>query len=102
MYDIDTYKDFFNNADVVVFDTQYTFDDFVNKIDWGHSPASVAIDIASRYNVKRLILFHHDPDYNDDKLDEVLSNAKAYMKINLKKKGLLKLDIAYEGMEINL
>ncbi len=102
MLDIDTYKNFFNNADVVVFDTQYTFDEFINKIDWGHSPASIAIDIASRFNVKRLILFHHDPDYNDEKLDEVLSNAKAYMGINIKKSGSLQLDIAREGMVIEL
>ncbi len=100
MYNIDTYKDFFYNADVVVFDTQYTFDEFINKIDWGHSPASVAIDIASKFNVDRLILFHHDPDYDDDKLEDVLSNAKAYMNINLKGRSSLKVDIAYEGMEI--
>jgi phosphoribosyl 1,2-cyclic phosphodiesterase len=102
MYDIDTYKDFFCNADVVVFDTQYTFTEFINKIDWGHSPASIAIDIAAKFNVKRLILFHHDPDYSDDKLDEVLSNARAYMGINVKKVGSLQLDIAYEGMVIDL
>ena len=102
MLDIDTYKDFFQNADVLVFDTQYTFDDFINKIDWGHSPASIAIDIASRFNVKKLVLFHHDPDYSDEKLEEVLASAKAYMGINIKKSGSLKLEIAHEGMEINL
>lgn len=102
MYNIDTYKDFFYNADVVIFDTQYTFDEFINKVDWGHSPASIAIDIASKFKVKRLLLFHHDPDYSDEKLDDVLSNAKAYMGINVKRSGELKLEIAYEGMEIDL
>ncbi len=102
MYDIDSYKDFFYEADVVVFDTQYTFDEFINKIDWGHTPASIAIDIASKFNVKRLILFHHDPDYDDEKLDNVLSNSKAYMNINLKGRSSLQIDIAHEGMEIVL
>ena len=99
---INAYHDFFNNADVVVFDTQYTFEEYVDKIDWGHSPASIAIDIASQFNVDRLILFHHDPDYDDEKLDHVLSSAKAYMEVNLKKRGKLRVDIAYEGMEIEL
>jgi phosphoribosyl 1,2-cyclic phosphodiesterase len=102
MHDIDLYFDFFSNADVVVFDTQYTFDEFFNKIDWGHTPASIAIDIAARFNVKRLILFHHDPDYNDEKLDEVLANAKDYMGINMREGGSPQLDIAYEGMVIEL
>ncbi|MBN2038830.1 MAG: MBL fold metallo-hydrolase [Spirochaetes bacterium] len=102
MNDIDTYKNFFQDADVVVFDAQYTFNEFIDKIDWGHSPASIAIDIASRFNVKRLILFHHDPDYSDEKLDEVLSNSKTYMSINTRKSGSLQLDIAREGMVIDL
>ncbi len=102
MYNIDTYKDFFYKADVVVFDTQYTFDEFINKVDWGHSPASVAIDIASKFEVDRLILFHHDPDYSDEKLEDVLSNARAYMGINVKGRSALKVEIAREDMEIIL
>jgi len=99
---IGTYDDFFRNADVIVFDTQYTFEEYINKIDWGHSPASIAIDIASRFNIKRLILFHHDPYYSDEKLDSVLSNAKAYMEVTIKSKQSLDVEIAYEGMEIEL
>jgi phosphoribosyl 1,2-cyclic phosphodiesterase len=102
MYNIDTYKEFFYKADVVVFDTQYTFDEFINKVDWGHSPASVAIDIASKFEVGRLLLFHHDPDYSDEKLEDVLSNAKAYMGINVKGRSSLKVEIAREGMVIEL
>ena len=99
---IETYKDFFHNADVVVFDTQYTFEEYVDKIDWGHSPASIAIDISTRENVKRLILFHHDPNYDDEKLDNVLANAKAYMDVNAKGNESMNVDIAYEGMVIDL
>ena len=99
---IDTYKNFFENADVCVFDTQYTFEESINKIDWGHSSASIAIDIASMFNIKRLILFHHEPDYNDQKLDTVLSNAKLYMGINPDRRGNLTINIAREGMEIEI
>jgi len=99
---IDSYKEFFENADVCVFDTQYTFEESINKVDWGHSSASIAIDIAAMFNIKRLILFHHEPDYNDNKLDAVLSNAKLYLGMNPSRRGKLTIDIAREGMEIEI
>jgi hypothetical protein len=71
-------------------------------VDWGHSSASIAIDIAAMFNIKRLILFHHEPDYNDNKLDAVLSNAKLYLGMNPSRRGKLAIDIACEGMEIEI
>ncbi len=100
--EIDTYREFFINADVVIFDTQYTFQESIEKFDYGHSSASIAIDIAARFNVKRLILFHHEPDYSDEKLDTVLANARTYLYMNSKVAGRLEVDIAYEGMVIDL
>jgi len=54
------------------------------------------------FNIKRLILFHHEPDYNDNKLDAVLSNAKLYLGMNPSRRGKLTIDIAREGMEIEI
>ncbi len=99
---IDSYRDFFLNADVAVFDTQYTFEESLNKIDYGHSSASIAIDIAGKFGVKKLVLFHHEPDYSDEKLDAVLSNARIYLDMNKRKVGDLIVEIAYEGMEFIL
>lgn len=102
--EIDSYRNFFNNADLVIFDTQYTFEESINKIDWGHSSASMAIDIVNKFNAKKLLLWHHEPVYNDEKMEKVLSNAKAYQNMMSKRNSELKLeiDIAYEGMEIDL
>jgi phosphoribosyl 1,2-cyclic phosphodiesterase len=99
---IEKYHDLFINADVAVFDTQYTFEESIDKFEYGHSSASIAIDIAGRFNVKRLVLFHHEPDYDDDKLDQLLLNAKTYLSMNAKRIGHIKVDIAYEGMEMVL
>ncbi|HPI15930.1 MAG TPA: MBL fold metallo-hydrolase [Spirochaetota bacterium] len=99
---IDSYRDFFWNADVVVFDTQYTFEEAIDKIDWGHSSASIAIDIALRFNVKRLLLFHHEPTYSDEKLESVLSNARTYLGMNARGRALLDIEIAREGVVIEL
>lgn len=100
--DIEKYHDFFSGADAVVFDTQYTFDEAIDKFEFGHSSASIAIDIAGMFGVKRLILFHHEPNYDDEKLENVLLNARTYMSMNKKRVGEMTVDIAYEGMEFEL
>lgn len=100
---IDAYENFFRDADVCVFDAQYTFDESVNKIDWGHSSASMAIDIAARFGVKKLILFHHDPDYSDSKIEQVTANAKSYLLVNSgKRRHELDVEIAVEGQTIEI
>jgi ribonuclease BN (tRNA processing enzyme) len=83
----------------VLFDAQYTFQEsLIDKISWGHSSASIAIDIAAKYNVKKLILFHHDPNYDDEKLNSVISNARTYVNVNRKVSDNLVVDLATEGM----
>jgi phosphoribosyl 1,2-cyclic phosphodiesterase len=95
------YSDFFAEADVLVFDTQYTFEESLQKIDWGHSNASIAIDIANKFAVKKLVLFHHDPMYDDNKIDELFIKAKRYQDMLQEKKDL---DIipAHEGLELDI
>jgi len=101
--DIRVYEDFFKNADLLVFDTQYTLQEaLIDKTEWGHSSASIAIDIAVEFEAKKLVLFHHDPGYSDDKLNTILSNAKSYIHANRKIKDDFFLEIAYEGMEFEL
>lgn len=100
--DIQCYIDFFSGADVLVMDTQYTLQEQLIKIDWGHSSANIAVDIALKAGVKTLILFHHDPAYSDEMLDEILMKAMMHRDIvNLENKELNIL-IAYEGLEITL
>lgn len=96
---IDEYMDYFRDADVLIFDTQYTFEEQLQKIDWGHSSASIATDIALRSGVKKLVLFHHDPSYDDEKLDEVYLRALRYREM-MDKQSKLEIVMAYEGLEI--
>ncbi len=100
---ISAYEEFFKNADVLLFDAQYTFhESIIDKISWGHSSASIAIDIASKYNVKKLVLFHHDPNYDDDKLNSVISNARSYMQANKKVGDKFEIELACEGVVYNI
>lgn len=69
-------ESFFEGADLLVYDAQYTEEEFIaNRIGWGHTPIEHAIEAAGRAGVKRLALFHHDPDRTDEQIDEM---AKRY------------------------
>ncbi len=99
--EIGSYIDFFHGADVLVFDTQYTFEESLQKIDWGHSSAAIATDIAIKSNVKKLVMFHHDPTYNDSKLDDLTMQALKY-KDMVAKSHPLEIISAYEGLTLEI
>ncbi|GHT64232.1 MBL fold hydrolase [Spirochaetia bacterium] len=91
---------FFKNADLIVIDCQYTLGEAIEKYDWGHNAFSMAVDFAANWGIKHMVLFHHDPAYNDQKLYNMLQSAKWYterMDING-----IKLTLATEGLEIRL
>ena len=46
------------------------------KVDWGHSCVSEVADLAASAKVKRLHLFHHDPDQSDDDIDLKLKETR--------------------------
>lgn len=103
MDNIEEYLEYFSKADVLIFDTQYTFEEQLQKIDWGHSSASIATDIALKAGVKKLVLFHHDPSYDDEKLDEVYLRALRYKEmVEGNHASPLEIVMAYEGLEIEV
>lgn len=93
--------EFFKDADVLIFDSQYTSKESFEKLHWGHSSANTGIDIAVKSNVKKLIFFHHEPTYNDKHLDQIYKEVIQYRNMVAKKLDL-ELIAAYEGLEINL
>jgi phosphoribosyl 1,2-cyclic phosphodiesterase len=64
-----------HEADAVIIDTTYTdeeyYDEKCSKVGWGHSTWQEAVKVAKAANVKKLVLFHHDPSHNDDFLDRL-------------------------------
>ena len=90
-------EDFFKGADLLVHDSQYTAEEYTTKIDWGHSPMEHAVEAANRAGVKKLALFHHDPDRTDVQIDEL---AKIYCEPG--KYGDTEVFFAAEGTEIIL
>ncbi|MBU0711324.1 MBL fold metallo-hydrolase [bacterium] len=98
---IKKHLEFFNNADLLVFDAQYTFEEAIHKEDWGHSSALVGIDFSVQANVKRLALFHHEPERDDFEIDNILKKSIDYRNINYPDKKF-EVFLAIEGLEIVL
>jgi phosphoribosyl 1,2-cyclic phosphodiesterase len=91
---------FFKDADMIVIDCQYTLGEAIDKYNWGHSAFSLAVDFSANWNIKHMVLFHHDPTYDDHKLYGILQSAKWYLeRMNLKD---IELTLAYEGLEISI
>ena len=64
-----------DGADLVIYDSTYTDDEFPKHIGWGHSTWQEGVRLAKSANVKRLAIFHHDPYHEDDFMDEVARRA---------------------------
>jgi CheY-like chemotaxis protein/phosphoribosyl 1,2-cyclic phosphodiesterase len=68
---------FLEGADLLIHDAQYSLEEFSNRVGWGHTPVERAVDYAIAARVKRLALFHHDPDRDDDALDRLVEVGRA-------------------------
>ncbi len=92
---------FFQGADLLIFDAQYTMLENIEKEDWGHSNIFTGVDMALEAGVKRIVFTHHEPTYDDQKLWRMLERAREYLKINHKRRKL-ELHLAHEGLTIAL
>ncbi|MDR1506456.1 MAG: MBL fold metallo-hydrolase [Treponema sp.] len=85
---------FFQGADVLVHDSQYTAAEYEKHLGWGHSSFEYAINAANKAGAKKLILFHHDPNRTDIQLAGLESEyrkrtaGKTAMKIMMAREGL--------------
>jgi phosphoribosyl 1,2-cyclic phosphodiesterase len=96
------FVDFFRNADLLIFDAQYTLLDALDmKENWGHSSNIFAVEMAVRAGVRHLCLFHSEHTYDDERLEEFLNETRNYLKIHADGHPL-KIDLAADGLEIEI
>lgn len=69
--------EFLMKCDVLVLDAQYTDEEYHSHIGWGHGSLSGCVALAHDAQVKKLVLFHHDPNHDDAMLDSMLKQAQA-------------------------
>jgi len=69
-----------HNADILIFDAQFTPEEYEKRRGWGHSTWFQATEVAKKAGAKKLLLFHHDPAHSDEELKSILSQARARFK----------------------
>ena len=87
-------------VDVLIYDSQYTPEEYAGtsggggpKAGWGHSTFEEGVKLAKAAGARKLILFHHDPNQNDDAVREKEKRAKVLMSDAI---------AAYEGLSLEL
>jgi len=63
-------------ADLLIYDAQYTPEEYPGKVGWGHSTWEAAVALARTAGVRRLVLFHHDPRRSDDAVEAIEARAR--------------------------
>jgi phosphoribosyl 1,2-cyclic phosphodiesterase len=91
--DRDRLVEFVREAEVMVYDSTYTDQEYSARIGWGHSTWQECLRVAEAAGVGRAVLFHHDPARTDDELDRIGAEAAAM------RPGTL---VAREGLELTV
>jgi phosphoribosyl 1,2-cyclic phosphodiesterase len=80
-------------ADLLIHDAQYTDRVIGFKLGWGHSTWKQAVKVAIDANVKKLALFHYDPEQSDDEIFGIEQEAKLLFPATIISMERLQLDI---------
>jgi ribonuclease BN (tRNA processing enzyme) len=78
-------------ADLLIYDAQYTPDEYERRRGAGHSTWVEATRLARDAQIKRLMLFHHDPWHGDEVIDAMVEEARRKFPLT---------DAAREGSEL--
>lgn len=89
--------EFARGADLLIHDAQYLHEEYYSKtkakIGWGHSTVEMAAEVAAKAGVKRLVLFHHEPQHRDPAMRQIARLGKKLFANSL---------VAYQGLELKL
>jgi phosphoribosyl 1,2-cyclic phosphodiesterase len=97
------YLDWIRAADVLVFDAQYSLAEMTSvKEDWGHSSNVVGVELALMGDVKHLLFFHHEPLNDDERIDQIVQEARRIEEIMRRDKAPLRITGAYDGLDLKL
>ena len=87
------------DADVLIYDAQYTEEEYYglngqySRKGWGHSTMQEGVKVAEAANVKKLVLFHHDPSHDDNFIRQIEVECRQLFPKSM---------AAYEGVHIDL
>jgi len=88
---------FIEGADILIHDAQYTHSEHISsKLGWGHSSFEHAVNVAHKAGIRKLLLFHHDPDRSDEELSQIERKIQK----SIAGKTNLEVMMAREGMTV--
>lgn len=64
-------------ADIVIYDSNYTDEEYPNHVGWGHSTWQQGVRLCDAAGVRTFVAFHHDPWHDDAFLDKVADELEA-------------------------
>ena len=62
-------------ADILIYDSQYSPEEYPSKVGWGHSTWAAGAELARAAGVPQLVMFHHDPGRTDEQLAALEAEA---------------------------
>src|SRR4029453_19294850 len=90
---------FLRGSDILILDSQYTDQEYETHICWGHGSISTAGFLALETEVQKLLVFHHDPNHDDEMVDTMVESAR---ELAMKSASHLEVAGAQQGTEILL
>jgi ribonuclease BN (tRNA processing enzyme) len=81
---------FAEGCDVFIHDSQYTLEQYLSFQGYGHSNYEMVCEAALKAKAKKLLLFHYDPNNDDEALEQIEKSAKEIFS---------GAELAYEGWE---
>lgn len=89
---------FLHQTDTLIHDAMYFESEASSRQGWGHSSAVQATMLALESGVRKLVLFHHDPDHDDPTIERLLDEA---VQCREHLGGVLELVVAAEGTTLS-
>lgn len=90
---------FLANVELLIHDAMYTPQELEEHRGWGHSTFEEAVALAADAGVRRLVLFHHEPEHGDAAIDDLLAAARKQARARGKPAEVI---AAQEGMTLTL
>jgi len=91
--------EFATGSDLFVIDGMFTDDEYGKRLGWGHSSMSDALMVGISAGVKRLYIYHHEPNHSDAFLDDMVERARASVR---DKGSSMEVYCAKEGEEVEI
>ncbi len=79
-------------ADLVIYDSTYTDEEFPERLGWGHSTWQEGVRLCREAGARRLAIFHHDPDHDDVVMGRIEAGAREAWEGTV---------VAHEGMSLD-